>query len=543
MLNQVLGSPSLFFLLLLPLCLAGTVVLRTNLVAAYTLKPLMWLALGLLGVAVLGHVVFAVAYLASPNFTDHIEPNTAVVAWLYANGGQVYHPLDAAERYSFLYGPLAYMATGLVYQLFGASTLTAKLAGAICLALTMGTLVLVTRRRFPDRWYPCLIALGYFSLLALFFKNHSFWSKPDPFMIAAASFGLLACLMDNKRRAWLILGVSLGLAVNAKVTGAIYFLPFLAWMYERDGFRPLFISGATALLVAALPFLSPASVSLPNYVTWLRSAGGHGLSLDLFLQNSFFIVFACLPVITTLIWQSCSKAVPNWAASHKIVTVASLVGMLLILLAASKPGSGPHHFLPFLPALAFLAASAVVEIKSGKSNSVLGGYIFWAPLSAMLIAASVKAALALYYGLRVVGSQVAAEELLEEFDAVEASYPGRNIYMGYGDGSRYTYTFLRNHLVYAGHPYLIDSSALMDFQFSGIEIPQATIDSMISDSSSVWLIPEGQEPFTIPNWYYRDHGGLLFNNEFRNAFNSTFRKHSSTTHYDIYVSRDEVSSR
>jgi hypothetical protein len=544
-LNQLLGSPGLFFAALLPLCFALLAISRTELVAINLARPMQWLALAVLGVAVLGHVYFATAYLYSPNFSDHIEPNTAIVAWLYANGGQIYHPVDAAERYAFLYGPLAYMATGSVYQLFGASTLTAKLAGFMCLLLTMVTLGLVARRAFPQRWYPCLIILGYFSLLALFFKNHSFWSKPDPFMVAAASLALLACLLENKRRGWLLLGVAVGLAVNAKITGVIYFLPFAAWIYARDGFRSVPIAAGAAALVAVLPFLFPAYISLPNYMAWLQSAGGHGLSKVLLVQNGLFILFACIPLLAFMLWQRVTAASDQWLVRHKLVAAASVLAALLVLIAASKPGSGAHHFLPFLPALAFLTASAVVTVRRDSGSTAQSAYIFWAPLTAMFIAASVKTAFAVYYGLRVVSSQVAGEELVQDIDTVIAAYPDRNIHMGSGDGTKPTLTFVRNHLVYAGNPYLLDSAALMDFQFSGLEIPPATLASLLNDKTAVWLIPQGQEPFTIVNWYYRHDvdGGFLFSEEFRRAFRQGFRKQASTSYYDIYVSRDEVSSR
>ncbi|MCP3999435.1 MAG: hypothetical protein GY727_00785 [Gammaproteobacteria bacterium] len=542
MLNQLLGMPALFFILLVPLCMAATAVFRSEVIAIDMRKPLLWLAFAVLFIAILGHLYFAFTYLFSPSFIDHIEPNTAIVAWLYANGDQIYHPLDSAERYSFLYGPLVYVATGLLYKVFVATTLTAKLAGVSCLVLTMVILLIVIRRRFPEHWYPCVVALGYFSLLALFLKHHSFWLKPDPFIIVLASVGLLACLTDNKRSAWLMLGVALGCAVNAKITGAIYFFPFLAWIYERDGFRPVFFSGLTALLVAALPFLLSETISLPNYIAWLQAARSHGLSKYLLVQNTVFILFACIPVFIFLFWQRGVKTTAGWLTEHKLVVAASLVALLLIIVAASKQGSGPNHFLPFLPALALLTASASVIVYSSNEPGGRAAYYFWAPLGAMLIVASVKAGFALYYGVLVTNGQISAERLTEEINEVAAGYPDRNLYMGYGDGTSHTTTFVRNNLAYAGYPYLIDSSALMDFQLSGIEMPQSTIDSMVKDGSAVWLIPEGQEPFTLLNWYYRPYNHFLFNDEFRSAFNEIFKKVSSTKHYDIYVGNGEVSN-
>jgi hypothetical protein len=220
MLNQLLGFPVLLFLVLLPLCMAAAAGLRIAGPDNFLHTPLKLAAFGLLSAAVLGHLYFAAYYLSTPNFTDHIEPNTASVAWLYANGGQLFHPVDAAERYAFLYGPLAYIATALSYTLFGASTFTAKLAGFVCLLLAMTTLVWATRRRFSQHWYPAVIALGYFSLLALFFKNHSFWSKPDPFMILGVCISLLACLSTHKTRAWVIFALTTSPAATPKIIHA-----------------------------------------------------------------------------------------------------------------------------------------------------------------------------------------------------------------------------------------------------------------------------------------------------------------------------------
>jgi hypothetical protein len=58
---------------------------------------------------------------------------------------------------------------------------------------------------------------------------------------------------------------------------------------------------------------------------------------------------------------------------------------------------------------------------------------------------------------------------------------------------------------------------------------------MLADDSDIWLIPAGEEPFTLVSWYYRFTGGLLFDNRFRLAFGSNFYKESSTQYFDLYV--------
>jgi hypothetical protein len=531
-LSLLLGMPLFLFLALLPVLLAGTYcVIRID-IAPGPGKFLLQLVLLVLAIALLAHIWFAVAYLFAPGFRDHIEPNTAVLAWLFYSGQPIYHPIDAAERYAFLYGPLAYMATGVLYGLFGASTFTAKLAGLICLVLTFAGVTAAVARTNAGKWMPVLIALGYMALLALFFKNHSFWSKPDPFMMAATAFGLFACVLNNRRAAWLLCGLCLGLAVNAKITGGIYFLPLLAWFFERDGFRAVIATGLVALTVMVLPFIASANISWINYLTLLQAAGDHGISRTLLLENGLFILLAAMPALLFIFLERYQTGQFSIVMRHKWVSGSALLAVLLILVAASKPGSGSHHFLPFLPLLAFVSARVCMQVY-GDVVTPAASY-FWGAMLALLLAVVIKSSVALYYGLRIVNHQ-AGRQVVADVTAIIESYPERNIYMGYGNGSKYTRTFYRNQLAYNDNPYLIDAPAMMDFQFSGLEIPVATIDKILADGSAVWLIPAGQEPFTIVNWYYRQTNGLLFDDRFRQAFDANFHKVASTPSFDVYA--------
>jgi hypothetical protein len=537
MLAPLFNFPVLMFLAVLPLMWLSAALLRQLPLrtSAQLATPLITAAALVLAAAVVGQLVFALMYLGTPSFSDHIEPNTAVVAWLYKQGGQLYHEVDAPARYSFLYGPVPYIASAWMYKLLGGTTLAAKLPGFLCLLVAMLFVVLAVRRRLSGQWLSCLVALGYMALIALLFKNHSFWSKPDPFMIAASAIGFYSCLMWPGRKAWLLCGFALGIAVNAKATGAVYFLPYLAWFMERDGYRGPFVALLTAAVVALLPFLSPEQVSLLNYIAWLQSAGGHGLSLLLLVQDLIFILFLLLPLGCFLLWQVASVGTRSWLVTHKLVSAASVIATLLIWVAASKPGSGPHHLLPFLPPLAFLTAYAASRVYAYRPMTSWNIYGFWAPAAAFLVAASIKAGFALYYGIQVVMAQANAAAIVDDLSAIMENYPDRNIYMGYGDGSTYPTTFVRHYLVYADNPYLVDAPALTDFQFSGVGIPESTIAALLADTRAVWLIPAGQEPFTMVNWYFRYSGGQLFDESFQQAFTQHFRRQATTEYFDLYV--------
>jgi hypothetical protein len=533
----MLGFPVLLFIAILPLALVFAALLRSEPLAQIGSPsiPLITTALALAAAAIAGHLLFALLYLGSPTFTDHIEPNAAIVSWIYAQGGQIYHSVDSAERYSFLYGPVPYIATSWMYVLLGGGTFAAKLAGFISLLVTFLFIVLAVRQWFSGRIIPCLVALGYFSLAALLFKNNSFWSKPDSFLLACTAIGLYSCLTRVGRNSWMLCGLALGIAVNAKITGAVYFLPYLAWFFDRDGFRSVLVISLAAAVTALLPFWSVEQISLTNYLFWLRSAGGHGISPVLLLQNFVFLLFIALPLGLYLAWQQGSVGIRSWLATHALVSFAAIAASALILIAASKTGSGPNHFLPFLPALAFLTAVATARVYAYRPATNWSVYGFWAPATAFLLALVIKAGLGLYFGLKVVLSQASDVAIAEDIAAIVADNPGRNVYMGYGDGSRYPATFLRTELAYAGQPFLIDAAALMDFQASGVAIPQATIDSMLGDESAIWLIPAGQEPFRLVNWYYRYTDGLLFDDAFRSAFSMNFYKLGSTDYFDLYA--------
>ena len=99
-LNQLLGMPLFLFAALLPVSMAAAFVLRAARVDLRSALEIV--AAAFLFGAIAGQLLYALLYLGSPTFTDHIEPNTAAVAWLFSQGGQIYHAIDAPERCAFV---------------------------------------------------------------------------------------------------------------------------------------------------------------------------------------------------------------------------------------------------------------------------------------------------------------------------------------------------------------------------------------------------------------------------------------------------------
>jgi hypothetical protein len=352
-------------LALLPLMLVAAAALQTEALRRKfsPTVPLASAASAILCAAVLAYLLQALLYLLSPAFPDPVQPATA---WLYA----------------------------LIAPRTGAD----KLAGFACLLLIYLLIAMSVRQRFRGQLISYIVALGYFSLLALQFRNYSFGSTPDTLVILAAALGLYSCLLRPGRIAWLLCGIALGIAVNGAVTGLLYFLPYLAWFFDRDGYRAPLVTLLAAAVVALLPFLFVEQGSWQNYLAVLLAAGNDGVSIRPLIANLAFMLFVLAPVGLFLVWQTASVGIRSWFVRRKLESAAALIAALLILAAAAGAESGPRLFQPFAPALAFLTAHAVSRVNAYRPTTGWSVYGFWAPLAAVLIAAVITSVAVLCCG-------------------------------------------------------------------------------------------------------------------------------------------------
>jgi hypothetical protein len=350
--------PVFLMLAILPLSLAVAAALQSKgLRRRFSpASPLAVTAGAILCVAVLSHVWLALLYLLSSDFADSIRPATA---WLYA--------------------------------LINKGSVAEKVAGFICLLLTYVLIALSVRQRFRGQWSAYIVALGYFSLFALQFQNYSFLSMPDVLLILVAALGLYSCLLRPGRIAWLVCGIALGMAVNGSVTGVIYFLPYLAWFFDRDGYRALLVTLLAAAVFALLPYLFVEQVPWQDYFARLLAPGSSGSHFAPFITNLAFMLFVIAPVGLFLLWQAGSVGIRSWFVGRRLESAGAVIAAILILAATVGADSGVRLLQPFAPVMAFLTAHAVSRVAAYRPATGWSIYGFWAPLAAALIAAGVIA--------------------------------------------------------------------------------------------------------------------------------------------------------
>jgi hypothetical protein len=522
-------------LLFLVLTLALALVARTGLLPAVPFNGRAPAAVvALLGAVIVLHLGYAFVYMLSPFYFDHIEPNVAAVSALFSQGLPVYPEIDAAPRYAMLYGPTQYLVNGLSYRLFGYNDLAFKLTGVVSLLLAYLFTGLSIARLRDARASDIVLGLGIFAVLALSFRNYTFWSKSDSMMLALTAVGVYSCFLRNPVQAALLCGVALGLTVNGKLHAFAYFLPLLAIHYRADGWRAVLIIGGSSLLVFLLPYLVFSNVSLTNYLAMVESAGKHGISGLIALANGLFGVFMALPLLCMGWFAMRSGAYPGWLRANGLVILATLAGVFLAALVGAKPGSGNWHLLPFLP---LVAVASVAVLKNLEHSPTAITAWSWVPFAGFLGAALVKGMIGAYYGYTVsLNNFDRPQRIIDDVQELIVAHPDKNIHMGYGDGSNYVKSFARTQLVFAGEPYLLDAAAITDMRFSALSIPAATLEAMNSDPDALWLINKGQEPFTMPNWTARfGSAEFLFDEALRENFTAHFEKTGSTEYFDLWT--------
>ncbi|MDY7012872.1 MAG: hypothetical protein SVX43_04590 [Cyanobacteriota bacterium] len=306
------------------------------------------------------------------------------------------------------------------------------------------------------------------------------------------------------------------------------------------GLSLTFVSLLLGVLVLLLPFALP-QISLANYFLWLDRTKNHGLSPHLLWENLQTVLILVLPLGLTLFQLQIVKikAFKKQISYNNKFLYALVIGIMGTSIVAAKPGSGTHHLLPYLPFVTYFCCLVLMEIQQAflENKDTLSGFdrikshvlkfLFFVFL--LLLSGN-----AIWKGVFLLSNiwQDSASSIVADIEQVIQSYPEETIAVGYGSSPSYFLSDYRPIPVFAGNPYSIDSVALMDMQKAGIELPDSTLEALRSCRIELWLIPQGESPFSLFNYY--DPNLPLFNDTFKAIFQENYAKEAQSQYYDLW---------
>ena len=480
------------------------------------------LLLGIAAVAICWLSLLCFWYLALDAYFDTGEPIIPAVAWIFRHGEPLYHSLDAAVRYSHIYGPAAFLVQAASLATFGPSIAASKLPGVVGLLGGLALLFWACRRISSST--VAFILTGVAALICLQFRNFMFWTRPEPLMIFFVSCGLAGALLSNGGLAILAVTVSAALLVSLKVSGVFVALPLFAVLLQTHGVASTLISAVASGVLSMAPFLIPG-ISLQNYLDWLRVSGHNGLMIWSLRLNTEWATFLLLPAA---LWVY--RTDRRERSDAAVIGAALAIGATGIGLLGSKPGAGFYHLAPLAPAMLFFAAQALASpfARVAVSRDLIA-------VTIAFLCALTSIAVAQQQGFLHTMAGRRDERVVEDLQRFTAANPGLKI--GIGSGGAEYLSMYRPWLVFQGHPYLLDPPAVVEGQLSGLTIPDGTVDLVRSCALDVWLIARGAEPFEMANGYFPAQPTSVFDDRFKSAFRSAYTRAGATEYFDVWRCR------
>ena len=481
-----------------------------------------WLGLA----AIAAYVAIVLWYFQLRVFFDHAEPTVAAIAWLFNLGQPVYHAPDAAERYAHIYGPFAVMIPAGFLAALGPGMAQAKASGIAAGLLTLALVSHLVRR--PTNARTAIVLTGLFAAQALIFRNLAFWIRPDSFQMLFVAAGLLGATSARPWIASLALGISTGILVSLKFTGFLYALPAAGLLASAHGLRWIGPCAVAAVATAALPFLAFDNVSFAHFRYWVGLSANNGVGFVTLRQNVEWAAFVLLPVAPTLLAELPSPADRRRRGSMMAGLVAGIVG---VVIAASKPGAGPYHVMPFLPVVFYALALHVGAVPDRVRRQA--AFRYGAP--ALAIVSTILAVCQQVFFFAGI-AETGGTRFVDDLERFAAAHPGRTIAMGYGKtGERLT--FSRALLVFQSGAYLLDAPAIQEYQMSGQELPPQTIAALAACRVDLFVFPKESDPFTAGNKYPAVRDRPLFSAEFRRVFFERYAREADTGYFQVWRCR------
>ncbi len=529
--NTLFWFPGYAFLPALALLAVLSAVRKRPLARFVQTPAFLWWGSVLAGAYLAEFLDLSCYHLASAGYGEQHSEGFAIKGLLILLGKPLYTDVyHSAERYSLLHGPNASLLFAAVMAVIGRTLFACKFAvflGNVCTGIFTW---LAFRRRCSRPWAFVVTVLA----LCPFLLIHApafITIRPDAFVNTLVALALWRVTSGKRLEQLLVLAAATALAMNLKINTVVCFFPLLfliAWPYRAWEWLLAFAVGAVVL---ALPFAWP-TVSFWNYVAWIR-ASSHLDAGDNELPGAihWFLLLGVPLVLGVWIMARRGADGKRYLLSRTaLFTGGAFLSLLAMTISATRQGASPSYFVPLLPVIFYaylLLGGEVSGVLAAPSADGTGAREVRPGAEWLLVFAG-----AVVLAWTITGMDCAKDIFLDwqnenagsatvyaDVDRIVAALPGKSIAIGYGTTATF---FVANHrfrLVAAGQPYFLDATSLMSTNQAQIPLPAATSEMIARKTVQIWLIPRGEEPFTIRN-YYPPHDRL-----FDPAFAFTFRDH------------------
>jgi 4-amino-4-deoxy-L-arabinose transferase-like glycosyltransferase len=324
--------------------------------------------------ALVGLIVITRSPLLMQQRAIEDEAIYSVVAHEIGAGGQPY--LDAVERKP----PLLFWTYASIFRLFGSYNWRALHAVALLWVLaTMAALFVLGLRLFdPDVAIVAALLYGVYQPWA-FWNNLSFNGEVLMNLPIAWAYAIgLARSRSRLRPELAAAGALLAAAFLLKQPAAIAAVPLGLYLLSPSYRRMRGLRAADAAMQAALLVAGFAS-ALAITAIWLRSRGllreavywtigDHDVPHVFWsqaLEHTGLFVVACLPLVAGAVMSWRQEDL--WAGKH--AERASFAGLAVVsAIGAAESGRFyPHYYIAIVPALALLAAPALVALWRARA--------------------------------------------------------------------------------------------------------------------------------------------------------------------------------
>ena len=455
-------------------------------------------------------------YLIYPNYFDHAEPAVAVIGQIVAAGGQAYPQGTEWQFNGLIYGPGLYLLNAMGTQLFD-PIFGSKLPGV--LSYVMGLSLL---------WWllPSALPRAMLVLIYLFYE-FGFWNRPEAHLLFLSALGIA---LIARPQHWTLLGLGLlaGLATTFKFTGFLFFIPlFLARLIEGNSWRSLPYAVLLGTGITCIPYLLPA-FSFHNHLAYIQLLATQTLSADLMQSNLAYVFFSLLPVVW--LWAS-QRDHPQYRQIGLII-LADTVIEILICIAASKPGAGPHHLLPGLPIKIWLVhqLTGKNKAKNARAFHFLGLVLF------VMSIYYVSYGFPKFLRVHLVSSELIWRQVQAKQELIKLiqNNPGPLIGVSDDKHENYALSFYRPYAFAPDYKSKLDPVAFMEVNYT-LEVDDSLFAKNIRACSYKSIIlPSQGEPFGLSNLYFK-YKKPLFTDNLKSTFASNYKLLTHGQFYDVYI--------